>query len=148
MSVIRWRPFQDMLTLREAMDELFERSFIKPGQATMSAVGAGLPMNVWEDNEALHIVAEVPGLKAEDLEITTNGDALTVRGEFKGAEPEGEVKRWYFHELGRGAFERTLVLPGGVETGKAEAEVTSGLLHISLPKAEEARLKTIKVKSS
>jgi HSP20 family protein len=148
MSVIRWRPFDEMLTLREAMDRLFDESVLRPSRAVRRDEMAQLPLNIWEDDEALHLVARVPGLEADDLDITVTGDVLTIRGRFPSdsEREEGKDWCWYSNELWYGPFERTVNLPVAVQSDKVDATFKNGVLHLTVPKAEEAKPKTIKVK--
>ncbi len=145
MSVLRWRPSDDLVTLREAMGRLFEESFVRPTARRTDR--AELAANVWEDKDAIHVVARVPGLLADDLDITISGDALTIRGRFGSDIERQESKewRWYNSELWYGPFERTIMLPTLVQSDKVEAQVSNGVLHLTLPKAEEVKPKTIKV---
>lgn len=148
MAVVRWRPFEDMLTLREAMDRLFEDSFVRPSAALRRGERAELPVNVWEDKDSLHVVARVPGLEPDDLDIQLTGDVLTIRGRF-GSDVEREESKdwcWYANELWYGPVERTITLPTKVQTDKVEAVFKNGVLHLTVPKAEEVKPKTIKVK--
>jgi HSP20 family protein len=137
-----------MLTLREAMNQLFEDSVLRPRRAPRRGDVAQLPLNIWEDEDALHIVARVPGLEAEDIDITITGEVLTVRGRFPSDAEREESKSWswYSNELWYGAFERTVNLPVQVQSGKVDAVFKNGVLHLTVPKAEEAKPKTIKVK--
>ena len=148
MSIVRWRPFEDMLSLREAMDRLFEDSFVRPTQVARRGESASLPVNVWEDKDALHVVARVPGLEADDLDITVTGDTLIIRGRFPSDAEREESKDWcwYSNELWYGPFERTISLPVQVKSEKADAVFRNGVLHLTVPKAEEAKPKSIKVK--
>ena len=148
MSVIRWRPFDDMLTLREAMDRLFEDSFVRPRVARRRGESVELPVDVWEDEDALHLVARVPGLEADDLDISLTGEVLTIRGRFFSDSEREESKDWgwYSNELWHGPFERTISLPTKVQSDKAEALFKNGVLHLTVPKAEEVKPKSIKVK--
>jgi len=148
MSLIRWRPFEDMLTLREAMDRLFEESFVSPRVPSRRRERVELPVNVWEDDESLHVVARVPGLEADDLDITLTGEMLTIRGRFPSDVEREESKDWcwYSNELWYGPFERTINLPTGVRSDKVDAVFKNGVLHLTIAKAEEAKPKTIKVK--
>jgi len=136
-----------MLTLREAMDRLFEDSYVQPSQRVARGDTFKLPLNVWEDDEALHVVARVPGLEAEDLDITLTGESLTIRGRLSSdvERDEAEGWRWYAKELWYGPFERSVVLPTKVQTDKAEAVFKNGVLHLTIAKAEEVKPKTIKV---
>jgi HSP20 family protein len=148
MSVVRWRPFDDMLTLREAMDRLFEDSVVRPARRARRAELAQLPVNVWEDEDSLHVVARVPGLQADDIDITISGDVLTIRGRFPSDAERDEAKDWSWHlnELWYGPFERTIALTTKVQPDKAEAVFTNGVLHLSIARAEEVKPKAIKVK--
>jgi len=149
MAVVRWRPVEDMLTLREAMDRLFEDSFVRsPAGAPRRGEAAQLPVNIWEDKDNLHVVARVPGLEADDLDIQLTGEALSIRGRF-GSDVEREESKdwcWYANELWYGPFERTIALPTQVQGDKVEAVFKNGVLHLTVPKAEEVKPKTIKVK--
>ena len=99
-----------------------------------------LAVNVREENEAFVLNAFVPGLKAEDLNIQILDDVVTIEGEFKADE-----NAYLMRELPHGSFSRSLRLSTPVEADKAVARITDGLLTLSLPKAESARPKTIKV---
>ena len=96
----------------------------------------------------LNVVARVPGLEADDLDISLSGETLTIRGRF-GSEAEREEGKdwcWYSNELWYGPFERTINLPTMVQTDKVDAVFKNGVLHLTVPKAEEVKPKTIKVK--
>ena len=148
MSVIRWRPFEDMVSLRDAMDRLFEESVIRPGRGVRRGETAELPVNVWEDGDAVHVVSRVPGLEASDMDISLTGDTLAIRGRFASDVERQESKSWtwYAEELWHGPFERVIALPTKVQSDKADAQFKNGVLHLTLPKAEEVKPKTIKVK--
>jgi len=99
-----------------------------------------LAVNVREENDAFVLNAYVPGLKAQDLNIQILDDVVTIEGEFKANENE-----YLMRELPHGSFRRSLRLSTPVDADKAVAKITDGLLTLSLPKAESARPKTIKV---
>lgn len=148
MTIVRWRPLEDALTLREAVDQLFEDSFVRPRRRIRRGELSQLPVNIWQDEEALHLVARVPGLDAGDLDITITDDVLTIRGRFPSDAEREESKDWSWHsnELWYGPFERTISLPTDIQSDKVEAMFKNGVLHLTAPKAEEAKPKTIKVK--
>jgi HSP20 family protein len=102
-----------------------------------------LPVDVLATEDAFIITAAVPGLHAENLKLEVLGDTVTLQGEV--AAPEAENGTWLLRERRYGAFARTLVLPVAVDGAAAEATIDNGLLTVRLPKAEEARPKTIKV---
>ncbi len=113
--------------------------------------GAGLvaafpPVNVWEDAEAFHVEAELPGLTRDQVQVSvTNRNQLTLQGERLPEEPNNG--RWHRRERGFGRFRRLLELPLPVDADKVEATLEDGLLHLTLPKAEEARPRRIAVKA-
>jgi HSP20 family protein len=107
--------------------------------------GSRLPVDVKADTEAYEITAAVPGLKPDDLKIEILEDVVTLSG--KVAEREEESDGYLLRELALGEFSRSLRLPDPLDASKAEAVVENGLLTLRIPKAEEARPKTIKVKA-
>lgn len=106
--------------------------------------GRRVPLDVRVSDEDYVITASVPGLKAEDLQIELLDDVFTLRGKVE-REDEGKA-RAVLCEIPTGEFERHLRLPDPVEPGKAEARLENGVLTVHLPKAEEAKPKTIPVK--
>jgi len=140
MTVVRWNPSRELVSLREAMDRLFEDSFVRP-------VWGGdrerrLALDVYTTPSEIVIAANVPGLKPEEVSITLEGDTLSISGEIK---PPLENVEYLFQERGYGKFSRSLTINVPVEQDKAEAAFENGVLTISLPKAEAVKPKTIKV---
>ena len=146
MTIMRGDPWREMRTLREAMDELLEESFVRPSQRQMerSQRQLRLPLDVYTTPEEIVIIASLPGLTADELDITIDGDRLTIRGELR---PPLENVDYLFQERVYGAFSRTLTLNVPVNTDEAEAVFENGVLRLTLPKAEETKPKTIEVKS-
>jgi HSP20 family protein len=110
-------------------------------------IGVGAPaLNVWEDAEAFHVEAEVPGLTQDHLQVAvTHKTQLLIQGERQPQEPaEG---RWHRRERGQGQFQRLVELPAPVDADKVEAKLENGLLFLTLPKAEEAKPRRIAVKA-
>ena len=99
-----------------------------------------LGVNIREEDEAYILSALVPGLKAEDLNIQVLEDVVSIEGEYKADEAE-----YLLSELPSGAFRRSLRLPAPIQADKIEAKISEGVLTLSLPKAESARPKKIKV---
>jgi HSP20 family protein len=102
-----------------------------------------VPVNVKVENEEYVITALLPGIKAEELSLQVLNDTVTLQGEFKTQEQEGED--YLVREVPTGRFYRVIRLPEKVDSDKANADLTDGLLTLRVPKAEEARPKTIKV---
>lgn len=145
-NLVRMDPAREMMSLREAMDRLFEESFLRPGfmnGGTDSPVGM-LPIDVYETDNAVVVKAAVPGVKPEDIDITLTGDLLTIKGEFKSEQKE-EKRNYLRQERRFGSFSRQVTLPVGVKADQCQANFENGLLTLELPKAEAAKAKNIKV---
>ena len=102
------------------------------------------PINIYEDKDALIVECEVPGISEETLDLTINGDVLTLRGERAALEPEDETTV-HVQERGFGIFNRAITLPTNIDSDKVEARYENGLLLIRLPKAPEAKPKQVPV---
>lgn len=143
-NLIRWEPAREMMTLREAMDHLFDEAFTRPFGLTTALQAPAV--DLYQTDDEVVVRASLPGMKAEDVQISVTGDMLTLKGEFKEKEEKKE-KAYHLHEQRYGAFERTLSLPTEVLADKAKADFEDGVLTITLPKAEEVKPKTITVKA-
>lgn len=147
-SLVRFEPFRDFISLRDAMDRLFEDSFISPRSAFLAPfTGGTMPLDIYETDQEVVVKASMPGVKPEDVDVSVVGDTLTIRGEVKS---EGEVEDscYYCRERRQVNFQRTVTLPSVTVPEKAEAKMENGVLTLTLPKAEEVKPKSIKVKAS
>jgi HSP20 family protein len=135
-----------MVSLRDAMDRLFEDSFVSRRGYPAGWNGDSLALDVYENEESLVVTSSLPGVKPEDLEITITGDVLTIRGETK-SEEKVEKANYLRQERRFGSFQRSVQIPGALQSDKAEASFENGVLTLTIPKAEEARPKTIKVEA-
>lgn len=147
MSLTRWDPFREMMSLRDAMDRLFEESFARPLRAWPWGIDGGLavPVDMYETDDSLVVSAAVPGLKPEDVDINITGNTLNISGEFK-SEEEGKRGNVHFRERRYGKFQRSVALPPTVDTETVEATFENGILKVTLPKTEEAKPRQIPVK--
>jgi HSP20 family protein len=145
MSIVRWEPFRDFMTLREAMDRLFEESFVgrRPREWVAAAEGT-LAIDLYQTDDAAVLKTAVPGVKPDDIEITISGNTLTISGETK-LEEELKEENYIRRERRYGSFSRSVVLPEGLEPDKAEASFEDGVLTLTIPKAPESKPKVIKV---
>lgn len=136
----------DMISLRSAMDRLFNESFV-PGQSGNGTRGV-MPLDVYATEDEVVVLAAIPGMNAEDVEITIEKNVLTMSGSLPNVAEAEEAKEasWYLHELPYGSFERTLTLPMEMDSSRAEATVDNGMMRLVLPKAETAKPRQIKVK--
>ena len=147
MAIERWQPFSELMSLGQEMDRLFEDSFVRPSRL-LTTVGKGVmpELDVYQTPNEVVIKASLPGVKPDDVSIDITGDTLTIKGETK---EEQEIKRedYLYQERRYGAFSRSAVLPAGLKTEKAEAAIENGILTLTIPKAEEAKPKKVKVKA-
>lgn len=143
-NLIRFEPMREMITLREAMDRLFNDAFTP----SLGATGGwqAPAVDLYQTEDEVVVKASLPGLKADDVQISITGDALTLKGEFK-QEEEKKEKSYHLREQRFGAFERSFSLPTHVLADKAKAEFENGVLTITLPKAEEVKPRMITVKA-
>ena len=145
-SLIKWEPFGDLISLRDAMDRLFEESFVRM-RGLPSPFGAeALAIDMYETAESVVVKSGVPGVNPEDIDITITGDVLTIKGETK-VEQKVEKENYIRQERRYGVFQRSVRLPGSVVPDKAEATFENGILTLTIPKSEEAKPKTIKVEA-
>lgn len=143
-SIVRWEPFRDMMTLRDAMDRMFDERVFRPLNAFSPWNEGALAVDMYETEDSVVVSTPLPGVKAEDIQISVAGDTLTIQAEMKEGE---EVKRESYlrRERRYGSCVRSVTLPGGLQTDKAEADYKDGVLTLTFPKAEEVKPKTIKV---
>ena len=142
-NLIRWEPEREMMSLRDAMNHLFDGAFTP--MSMLRTMGAP-SVDLYQTEDDIVVSASLPGMKTEDVQISITGDLLTIRGEFKEKRDKKE-KYYSLREQRIGAFERTLSLPAQVQADKAHAEFEDGILTITLPKSEAVKPKTITVKA-
>jgi HSP20 family protein len=130
--------------LHNEMDDLFD-SFFRGLDRPFAGYKAWPAIDVAEEKDSITVRAEVPGCKAEDIDISVYGNKLTISGEKKLTDEKKE-KGYYHVESTYGSFRRELALSTDVEQDKIEAECKDGVLSITLPKAAKARTVKVKVK--
>ena len=146
-SLIRWEPFRDIYSLQDRMNRLFGDLSHRPGATDEGLTsGAWTPqVDVYETAESIVLKADLPGMSQNDVEISVEGNTLTVKGERK-FEKEVNEKDYYRMERSYGTFTRSFTLPPTVDSDKIDAAFAQGVLKITLPKREESKPKQIKVK--
>jgi HSP20 family protein len=149
MSITRWDPWSDIVSLREAMNNLLEESFVRPRPGISGpGMASSLALDVKETPEKFVVTASVPGVPESDIDISILGDTLRIRGQRKEETDEtGEGGRWLLRERRFGSFERTVSLPMAVEAEQAAASFKDGVLTIELPKAEATKPRNIPVRA-
>ncbi len=142
-NLTRWDPFSEMLSLRDAMNQLFEESFVAPS-FTRRGQGFVPALDLSETDDAFLVEATVPGLKPEDLEVTVENNVLTIKGEMR---QETEDRKRNYHRVERryGQFQRTIALPSTVKADQIQASLSNGILRLEIPKAEEVKPRRIAV---
>ena len=143
-NIIRWDPFREMVSLREAMDQMMESAVVRPRFGWLREIDWDLALDVAEDDEQFEVKASIPGVNPDDIEVTYESNVLTIKGESK---EENEVKERNYHMRERryGSFSRSVSLPTSVDPDKIEATYDKGVLTLHLPKVEEAKPRKIKV---
>ena len=147
-NLTRWQPTSDVVTLRDAMDRLFDDAFTRPFSLLRNGGSSwsSLPIDMYQTNDDVVVKAVVPGFRPDQVQISVTGDVLTIRGEVKQQE-ENKERAWHIREHQFGSFERAVSLPVSVISDKATAEFENGVLTITLPKAEEVKPKAITIKA-
>lgn len=134
-----WRPFREVVSLRDAMDRLFEDSFITP-----KAVATMPKIDIKEKAESIIVKAELPGMTEEDVDVEIADGIMTISGE-KKEEKEGKEEGYYYKESHSGTFTRSFTLPAEVKEDEAEAEMKAGVLTITLPKIQPKKATKVKI---
>ncbi len=176
-AMMRWDPFGDMVSLRDAMNDLLEQSMVRPTGTFGRLLSA--PMDVYAEGDNYIVEVALPGVKPDSVDVSVQDNTVTISGEFgsteesrsdgqttgqqtqsqqtqgqqgQGQQTQGQqgqqTNRRYLHrELMRGRFERTITLPTDVNGDQAHAECHNGMLRLTLPKAESAKRKRIAIGS-
>ena len=151
VMLTRWNPARESANLQRRMERLFDEMVGQGMWRTgdeQSLRGAWVPaINILEKDDSMQITADLPGLNPEDVEVTVEQGVLNIRGERKFEEAaEGET----FHRVERmyGVFERNFTLPNSIDTEKIEANFSNGVMVLNLPKREESKPRSVKIKVS
>jgi HSP20 family protein len=144
----------EFVSLREAMDRFFGEpsSAFRGNWGGLFGNGTGrmpLPLDVYATPDEVVMIAAVPGIRPDDIEISINQNTVMLSGKLPNvaASEEGKQATWYLHELSHGAFQRSVTLPIEVDANRADATFENGILRLRLPKAEAAKPRQIKVRA-
>lgn len=144
MSMERWDPFRDMLTLREAMDRLFQESFVRPTSAMISAARGSIPVDLAETKDNYMIRATMPGIDPDKIRVSIHENTLTMRGEGAGEE-ERKGENYILRERHAASFSRSITLPTAVDAAHAQATYENGVLTLTVPKSPVAQPQQIPI---
>jgi len=146
MGLIRWDPFRELSSLQERMNRLFSDFRVRPplGEEEITQGAWVPPVDIYETSDSIVLEAELPGLTKDNIVVEVKDSTLTLKGDKKF---EREVKEENYHRVERsyGGFQRAFTLPSTVQQDKVKAKFRDGILEITIPKAEEAKPKQIKV---
>ena len=145
MAMSRWDPFRDLMSIQNELNRLFGRTYA--GETGSGASGAWVPpLDIYETEEKFVVTLELPGIGADDVDVSVEDSTLTVRGERKFYT---EVDEDSFHRVERryGQFVRSLSLPSTADAERIQASFDKGVLTIEVPKAEQAKPRKITVKA-
>ena len=143
MAITRWNyrnPWQELDTLTDRLQAAFDGPF----PASASGGTWSPSVNIEETSEALFLTAELPGVRQEDVELEVENNILTLRGEKDFVRRE-DADRYHISERRSGAFQRSFTLPRTVVADEISAEYADGVLHVTLPKAPEAKSRKIEI---
>ncbi len=145
-SVIRWSPISDRMSLHTAMDRLFGDAFgVSAPSRTVGAPGEGyLPLDVYQTDKEWVIRAAVPDPDPTAVEVTFDGGQITIKGEIKPP-ADARPEQYWLRENFAGTFTRQVTLPENAVGEQAKAQFVDGMLILSVPKAQPAKPKSVKI---
>jgi len=135
-----WRPFREAVSLRDAMDRLFEDSVITP-----KSIEAMPKIDIKETKDSIVVKAELPGIEEDEVDVEIMDNVMTISGE-KAEEKVEDGEGYHYKESHTGSFARSFSLPADVKAEKAEAEMKNGVLTITVPKIEPKVAKKVSIK--
>lgn len=150
MTLIRRsNPLGELISLRQAMDRLFEDSFVRPRTSlgTLGTEEHQLALDIRTTGDELVVEAALPGIRPEDVDVSVLGDTLTINAAHRDEQSRDE-DGYSYREIRRGSFTRTITLPSGVKSDAATASFENGLLTLRFPKAEEAKPRQIQINNA
>jgi len=143
----RWEPFREMRRLHDLLDRSMDDAWLSQGRVESDLEGPA-PIDVYETQNDVVVKAIMPGVKADEINISVDRDVLTLRGETKSeSEEQDDERNYHFREIRYNRYGRSLRLPALVDSDKAKAEFEDGILTLTLPKADAVKPRTITVKS-
>lgn len=154
--MIRSPLLNEFMTLRNSIDQLAEDTFRDPFRTLWSQsdnnggkVAQPMPLDVYATDDKVVIIASVPGMNPDELQLTVQQNTVTLSGSLGRVVDTEDAKgaTWYIHELGSGQYRRSVSLPFAVDADKADATFEHGMLRVVLPKAEESKPRKIAINS-
>jgi HSP20 family protein len=142
MTLVRWSPFREIETLQREMNHLFDTLSTDTVNTTAKTFVPSAELH--ETPDAVHLKVELPGMRAEDLDVQVTAEAVAISGERK-SETKTEEKGVFRSEFRYGSFRRVIPLPARVQNDKVEADYKNGILNLKMPKIDAEKNKVVKV---
>lgn len=145
MTLTRWDPFDDLIRIKDRMNRMFEDSLTRPRGDRDLLSGHWVPaVDIYETPERVVLVADLPGVEQDDIELSIENNTLVLSGERR---MKKDVNQENYHrvERGYGTFHRSFTLPMTIDQNSIRAEHRNGILEVSLPKTEGAKPRAIRV---
>lgn len=142
-----WQPFREVTSLQERVDQIFRDVFPEMDgleRSLLAPMSLAPKTDIYEEDDKIILEMEAPGLREENINLTVEGNMLTISGERKQNE-ERKKGRYQRVERYYGSFSRTFTLPATVDPNNIEASYEHGVLYVSMSKKAEARPRQIKV---
>jgi HSP20 family protein len=150
-QIRNWDLMRDLIQMREALNRFYDENGESVAQTGRNRNGKNvyrLPIDAYSTDEAIMIEAPMAGADPEQVDITIDGDSLTIRAEVALTQSEDEQRNYLIRERGYGVLERSLTLNVPVELDKIEASFHNGVLFLTVPKAEAVKPRRITVKAA
>lgn len=138
-----WDPVREAVTLRDAMDRLFEQSLVRLPRQNGGSSHYVPRADAWESDEEVVLEIALPGVGADDVEITLEEDCVAISGEYR---PRDDERSWVMRERASGPFERRFDIRVPIDADKVGASFQQGVLVLRLPKTEGSKPRKIAVK--
>ena len=143
--VRRTSPLGELVSLRQAMDHLFEDSFVRPRTWGLgSDASASLPLDITTSPDAIVVEAALPGIRPDDVDITVENGTLTIRADSR-VDRQHQAGEILINEIRRGSVSRSVALPSGLEPDRATATFEHGVLHLTIPRSEAVKPRQIRI---
>lgn len=143
--ITRFDPFQDVLGLRDAMNQLLEDSFVRPTWRRSALSTLSVPVDVFEMENGYQVKALLPGVKPEEVEMSVLQNTLIIKGQVDSWVKPEQQGTWLAQEIRTGAFERSITFPKAIDADRIESAEENGMLSISVPFSEGSRPRKISI---
>ena len=147
MSMTRFDPLRDFVSLREVMDRLVEDSVIRPSALLVEGHAATFPVDLSETADAFVLKATLPGVRPEDVDVNATSEGVSIKAEVR-ADESTKDESWILRERRSGVFARSFTLPTQIDPNRIEANLENGVLTLTLPKSEAVKPKQVKVRTA